>query len=101
MKPITKKVLTFIIGCAFGAALLLMPPLFPQILGFPAKVGFLISEIILWPICKLDTTGICRGLGLDGGPLAWIEWTGLFGGMIIGYGIIFLLIYLLYLKAKK
>lgn len=78
-----------------------MPPLFFQIFGFPAKVGLLISDIILWPICKLDTTNICRGLGLDGGPLAWIEWTGLFGGMIIGYGIIFLLIYLLYIKAKK
>lgn len=103
-----KKFIAFIGGCLFGGGLLFfesilnsIPPFLVQIIGFPAKAGLIISNIILWPICKFDTTNICRGLGLDGGPLEWIEWAGLFGGMIIGYGLIFLLIYILYLKIKN
>jgi hypothetical protein len=103
-----KKILAFVIGCILGFGLLVYEPLLAsmpayavRVIMFPASIGGLsISDAILHPICK-DGPYICRGLGLDGGPLAWVELTGILGGMMIGYGLLFLLIYILYLKLKR
>jgi len=71
------------------------------ILFIPAIIGFAISNIVLFPICFVNPHNICRGLGLDGGPLEFIEWAGMFGGMFVGYGVYGLGLYLLYKKIRK
>jgi hypothetical protein len=40
-------------------------------------------------LCPLLPPDSCRGLGLDGGPLEWLEWVMLFLQFAIGYGILF------------
>ncbi|EKE06873.1 MAG: hypothetical protein ACD_18C00249G0008 [uncultured bacterium] len=106
----TSKLIPFFSGCLFAIFLIVIALVFEKhidnknlllVLAYPAKIGVWISDIILWSICKFDTNDLCRGLGLDGGPLEWIEWTGIIGGLIVGYGLIFLLVYILYQKIKK
>ncbi len=76
-----------------------------MILQVPFLIGMYIGDILLGPVCHFSTTNICRGLGFDGGPLEWVEWTSLIGGGILIYGLIFWGVYRLYLfirnKAKK
>jgi len=98
----------FILGNLFGAISLfslemfnaLPQPLYALTFLF-GRIGFFLVEIILWPICKFNTDHLCRGLGLDGGPLVWVEWTGLFVSVMIGYGFVFLLVYMLFQKMRS
>lgn len=112
MKSKTKKFIAFLSGCFFGTLLLgfliifektlnLFPHLLVGIITFPALIGIKIGDLIIWPICKLNTGDLCRGLPIDGGPLVWIEWTSMYAGLIIGYGLIFLFVYNLYTKIKN
>ncbi len=78
-----------------------LPSFLYRLLLLPFLGGWYISKIVLWPICKLSKTNICRGLGFDGGPLEWIEWLFVYTSMIICYGLVFLSVYKIYSKLKK
>jgi hypothetical protein len=75
-----------------------IPQPFKTVTFLLAQIGFILVKIIQWPICLLNPNNICRGLGLDGGPLVWMEWTGLFISVIIGYGFLFVCVYMLFKK---
>ncbi|MBT4153207.1 MAG: hypothetical protein HOE53_01000 [Candidatus Magasanikbacteria bacterium] len=105
----TPKKIAFLIGAITGAIIIYteffgisnVPSWLIDAIGFPIIIGLLVSRIILWPVCALSQTNICRGLGFDGGPLEWVEWTSIYLHTMVFYGLLFVGIYMVYLKIKK
>ncbi len=63
----TPKKIAFLVGALFGFLLTYtelfgissaVPSWMLDIIGFPILLGFLVSSIILWPVCALSTTNI-------------------------------------------
>ena len=68
------------------------------ILLYPAIVAFRnVNRPLQW-LCDLFNSDLCRGLGLDGGPLVWVEWATLIIGSAMWIGVIFVIIHVFYRK---
>lgn len=61
-----------------------------SIIGIPFKIINPVDSALHW-VCNVFRSDICRGIGFDGGPLVWIEWTSAVIAMAFWYGLIFLL----------
>lgn len=107
-----KNKLLFSLGSAFGLicaymannphAYYYLPDFMERFLFGPAAVSYItLSFLILGPYCKLTHGEKCIGLLFDGGPLEWLEYLFLFPGSILGWGLIFLILYRIYIRVKS
>jgi hypothetical protein len=97
-----KNLKFFLLGATFGLIIFVslffipsgkMNPLLEKVFVvayFPGGIINPTDSILHW-FCNLFQSNACRGLGFDGGPLVWVEWTFITIAMAIWYGFIFLL----------
>ncbi|MBU2566272.1 hypothetical protein KKG46_01790 [Patescibacteria group bacterium] len=106
-KKITGQLLTaFIVGAIFGQLLLYgllhfvnQGDLWVTYLAYPAFIVRYVDVPLLW-LCNIFNSNLCIGMGLDGGPLEWVEWAVMYTSMSVTYGLLFVIIYKIYSMFK-
>ncbi len=70
------------------------------LLFIPTMITWFTDKLLFW-FCSFTDPQACRGLGFDGGPLEWVEWTALFVMLMVYYGLLFIAVAKLIKLIKK